>query len=137
MSVSRTIARLFRDESGSFTSTAIFLGIVVAIMAVAVIDGSAVFFAYRSSNQVTLEASELAMEEYKLNRNEYVAQQTAIDHCEDRGLEFIEVKRLPELSSNAFEVTCEKDADTFVFKRLPWFRELIHQRTANTEYRSI
>lgn len=137
MFITRRIRELISNEDGSFLSTAIFLALVIVIMAIAVIDGASVFYAYQSAGEVTKEASRIASDEYKANRNEFRAQEAAIDYCEDKGLEFIEIKRLPELSSNAFEVTCEKDADTYVFKSLPWFRDLTHQRVTTTEYRSI
>lgn len=136
MSRLRSVAEFFRQEDGSFTSTAIVLTILIAIMAIAIIDGSSVYYAYRAANDVTAEAADDASSEFQLYRNEIRAQDAAIEHCEEKDLTFIEVSRDLELSRNAFTVTCEKDAPTYVFKHLPFLKDLTRQQVSSTSYSS-
>lgn len=123
-------------EDGSFTSTVVLSIIVIAVLAIAVIDGSSVFYTYSAVNKGTEEAAVIAGDEYKTYRSNTRASQAAIDHCEEKGLIFIDVVREPELSSNAYSVTCSKDAKTYVFKRLPYLKNLVHQEITSTYYES-
>lgn len=128
---------MLQSEDGSFTSTALLLSFVISIMAIAVIDGSSVFYTYRAANEGSDEAARVASEEYKLYRDGVRAEQAAVDRCERKGLVFVEVYKEPLLGSGAYSVTCEKDANTYVFKRLPYLKNLIHQRVTSTSYNSI
>ncbi|MBE0428719.1 MAG: hypothetical protein IBX61_02475 [Thermoleophilia bacterium] len=112
------------------------MGIIIAVMAVTIIDGTAVYYAYKAATEVTKEAAGSARQEYRLHRNEFRSGQVAVDHCEGKGLEFIEVRKLPELSGDAFEVTCGADAETIAFKHLPWLNGLVHQRVSSSDFSS-
>lgn len=124
------------QEDGSFVSSAILLAIIIAVLAIAVIDGSSVFYTYSAVNNGTEEAAKLALDDYKNNRNYTRAEQVAIDHCQEKGLTFVDVTQVPELGSNSFAITCSKDAKTYVFKRLPYLKNLIHQEITSTAYQS-
>jgi Flp pilus assembly protein TadG len=122
--------RLLQDEEGgSFVNTVVFLAVVGIIMAIVIIDGASIFYAFRAANQVTEEAATNASTEYKLYRSESRAEKAAIDHCEEEGLEFVEIVTVPELGTGSYSVTCAVTADTFVFKRLPYFKTLAHQES--------
>lgn len=136
MRPSTLLKELVHKEDGSFTSTAVLLVMVIAIMATAIIDGSSVFYTYRVANEGSEEAATIATEEYKLYRNEVRAEQAAVDRCEQKGLEFVEIHKEPLLGAGSYSVTCEKDAGTYVFKRLPYLKDLIHQRVTSTSYSS-
>lgn len=131
------LKELVQSENGSFTSTAVLLGIIISVMAIAIIDGSSVFYTYRAANEGSEEAARIASEEYKLYRSEGRAEQAAVDRCEKKGLAFVDISKDPLLGSAAYSVTCEKDAETYVFKRLPYLKNLIHQRVTSTTYSSI
>lgn len=137
MRMKRALSQLVYGESGTFLVTAIVLAIIVAIVAIGIIDGASVFYAYEASKDISEEAAKAATDELKLSHNETRAAQVAVDYCESRDLEFIEIVRRPDLGGVAFQVTCEKDASTYVFKSLPWFKDMVNQRNSGTAYRSI
>lgn len=137
MRTKRNLGQLVRNEGGSFLVTGIFLAVIFAIMAILIIDGAAVFQAYESSKDVSEAAAIAATDDYKLSRNIGQAEQVAADYCESRDLVFIEVEPRPDLGGNAFSVTCERSARTYVFKKLPWFKDMVIQRNIGTSYRSI
>jgi Flp pilus assembly protein TadG len=125
----KTMLKKLRSENGSFLSTAIFLGVVFAIMAVGIIDGLSVFNAYRTAGNVSEDAARAGIFEYKLNHNDLRAQEVAVKFCEDKGLEFVDFQVHRE-QVHAYEVKCSTDAMTYVFKSLPWFKNLIHQENS-------
>ncbi|MHB0867786.1 MAG: TadE/TadG family type IV pilus assembly protein [Thermoleophilia bacterium] len=133
----RSLSRLVRNEGGSFLVTGIFLAVIFAIMAILIIDGASVFQAYESSKDVSEAAAIAATDDYKLSHNLRQAEQVAADYCESRDLVFIEVEPRQDLGGNAFSATCEQSARTYVFKKLPWFKDMVIQRNTGTSYRSI
>lgn len=125
-----------RREDGSIMSNVVFFGIVLAIIAIVFIDGASVFYAYQAAGDVTEVAAAHATQEWKLYGNLTSAERAASDYCEENGLEVVEVKQARELSNNAFSVTCSKDAKTYVFKHLPWLKDLTHQEVTSVSYSS-
>lgn len=124
------------SEDGSIMSNVVFFGIVFAIIAIAFIDGASVFYAYQAAGDVTEVAAKRATQEWKLYSNLTLAEKAASDYCEENDLEVVEVKQARELSSNAFSVTCAKDADTYAFKHLPRLKDLTHQEVTSVSYSS-
>jgi len=117
-------------------ANAVFFGIIIIILAIGLIDGASIFYANQSAGDITKTAAERASENWKLYGSLTIAERSAIDYCEENGLEFVEVKQVRELSSNAFSVTCSKDASTYVFKHLPRLRDITHQEVTSVSYSS-
>lgn len=127
----------FWHEEGSIMSNVVFFGILIAIIAVAVLDGASVLQANRAVNDSTMIAATKASEEWGLYGNLTRAQNVALDYCEEYGLEAVEVRQVRELSPDAFSVTCAKDAQTYVFKYLPVLKDIIHQEETSVYYSSL
>lgn len=121
--------RLLEEEGGGFLVNVIFIGTIVAIIAVLFIDGTAVYSTYARVGEVTNEAARQADLEYRDSHNPQLAEMVATEHCEDNGMEFVEFDVLPE-SGFVFTVTCASEADTLVFKHLPFLKDLIHQEVS-------
>ncbi|MCL4474305.1 MAG: hypothetical protein M1455_10300 [Actinobacteria bacterium] len=125
------IRELIHGEEGSFVSTFVFLAIVVAIIAVAVIDGTSCLYAKNAADDVTQEAANLAFDDYQMYRNDAHAENIAAAHCEEKDLQFVDF-RVNRFQGHTFDVTCAKDAKTYAFKHIPILKELIHQQETRT-----
>lgn len=125
------LQRFIQDERGGVLGTLIFLAIVIAIMAVVVIDGISIYKAYSEVHKATKEAAEEAAQTYKDTRNEVRAQLAAQAYCEAEGFEYVGFEVNREMG-NLFEVTCANEADTYAFKYLPWLKDMTHQESTNS-----
>lgn len=125
------LRRLIAEEHGGILGTLIFLGVVIAIMAIVVIDGVSIYYSFRDVKQVTTDAAEAAATTYKETRNETRAQLAAEAYCVDRGFEFVDFSVNREFG-NLFEVTCGTEADTYVFKYLPYLKDMVDQQSTNS-----
>ncbi|MHB1361492.1 MAG: hypothetical protein ACYCW5_02690 [Thermoleophilia bacterium] len=125
------IRELVHGEEGSFVNTVVFLAIVVAIIAVAVIDGTSCLYAKNAADGVTQEAANLAFDDYQIYSNENHAGTVAADHCQEKGLQFVSFQ-VNRFEGHTFDVTCAKDAKTYAFKHIPIFKELVHQQETKT-----
>ena len=125
------IRELIHGEDGSFLSTAVFLGIIVAIIAVAVVDGTSCLYAKNAADDITQEAADAAFNDYQIYSNDARAENVAADRCEEKGLTFVSF-RVNRFEGHTFDVTCSKDAKTYAFKYIPVLKELIHQQETRT-----
>jgi Flp pilus assembly protein TadG len=125
------INNIRRDEDGGFLGTAIFLGIVIAIMAVVVIDGISIYNSYRLVSDATKKAAEASAENYSSTRNETRAALAAENYCVEDGYVFVEFYVNRDFG-NLFEVTCSTEADTYVFKHLPYLKDMVVQESTNS-----
>lgn len=125
------IRELVHGEEGSFVSTVVFLAIVVAIIAVLVIDGTSCLYAKNAADDVTQEAANMAFDDYQMYSNEVHAGKVAAAHCEEKGLQFVNYQ-VNKFQGHTFDVTCAKDAKTYTFKHIPMLKELIHQQETRT-----
>jgi Flp pilus assembly protein TadG len=125
------VPKLAADETGSFMSTAVFLAVVIGILAVLVIDGSSVFYANQAAADGAQEAANLATVEYRTSHNDGRAEIAAADYCEAKDLEFIDF-RVNREAGHTFDVICGKQATTYVFKYIPVLKELIPQESRKT-----
>ena len=126
-----SIRNLAGDDSGSFMSTAVFLALVIAIIAVIVIDGSSVFYANQAAAEGAQEAANLASVEYKNSHSVARAEAAAADYCEAKELQFLEF-RINRDRGSTFDVTCGKEATTYAFKYIPVLKEMIPQESRKT-----
>jgi Flp pilus assembly protein TadG len=125
----------FRDlisrEDGSFVGTAIFLALIIGVLAIVIIDGSSVFYASQAAADGAQQAANLAQDTYKETRSDVAAENAAADYCEGKDLSFDKFEIIQK-QGHTYSVTCSKDASTFVFKRLPYFEGLIHQEATKS-----
>ncbi|MHB8859410.1 MAG: hypothetical protein ACYC6Z_08020 [Thermoleophilia bacterium] len=125
------IRELIHGEEGSFVSTFVFLAIVVAIIAVAVIDGTSCLYAKNAADDVTQEAADMAFDDYQMYKSDVHAGNVAAAHCEEKDLQFVNFQ-VNRFQGHTFDVTCAKDAKTYAFKHIPIFKELVHQQETKT-----
>lgn len=123
--------KLAADENGSFMNTVVFLAVVIAIIAVIVIDGSSVFYANQAAAEGAQEAANLAIVEYRTSHSDARAEIAAADYCEAKDLEFIDFK-INRDQGRTYDVVCGKQATTYAFKYIPFFKELIPQESLQT-----
>ncbi|MHB0915888.1 MAG: hypothetical protein ACYC5A_00990 [Thermoleophilia bacterium] len=119
------------DERGSIMGSLIFLGVVILIMAIVVIDGVSVYYSFRDASNTTREAAELAAETYKETRDDNQAARAAEAYCREKGLDYIDFGINRDFG-NLFEVTCGTEADTYAFKHIPYLKELVYQQSTNS-----
>lgn len=113
-------------EKGSITGNIIFFGIIFLIMGIIVIDGLSIFSTYQLVDETTEEAGRKAKFEYETNKSDVAAENAAADHCEAKGLVFQEFVIRYDFG-HTYKVVCSKEADTYVFKYIPWVKDLTHQ----------
>lgn len=123
--------RIAAEERGSIMGSLIFLGVVIIIMAIVVIDGVSVYYSFRDASNTTREAAELAAETYKETRDDGRAAQAAENYCIQKGLDYIDFNVNRDFG-NLYEVTCGTEADTYAFKHLPYLKELVYQQSTNS-----
>ncbi|MHB9111774.1 MAG: hypothetical protein ACYC4D_03990 [Thermoleophilia bacterium] len=131
MRLTASLRRLAGDQNGSFMSNAVFFAVVIAIIAVIVIDGSSVFYANQAAAEGAQEAANLAMVEYRNSQSEGRAETAAADYCNAKELEFLEF-RINRDRGSTFDVTCGKEATTYAFKYIPVLKDLIPQESRKT-----
>lgn len=113
-------------EAGSLTGNLIFFGIIVLIIGITVIDGLSVFSTYQLVDETTREAGRKAKYEYETDKNDVAAENAAADHCEAKGLVFQEFVIRYDYG-HTYKIVCSKEAHTYVFKHIPWIKDLAHQ----------
>lgn len=131
MRLKTSFRKLVAGEDGSFMSTAVFLAVVIAIIGVIVIDGTAVFYANQAAAEGAQEAANLATVEYRTSHSDARAELAAADYCESKDLIFMEFKVNRE-QGHTYDVICGKDAATYIFKYIPFLEELIPQESRKT-----
>ena len=71
MRPAEVIRNLIRGEEGSLLGNIIFFGVLIAIIAIIVIDGSSIFYASEAASEVSQEAADLALSEYQDHPQRY------------------------------------------------------------------
>jgi Flp pilus assembly protein TadG len=122
---------IWTEESGGILGTVIFLVIVVGIMAAVVVDGTSIYYTYSSASDVTKDAAEAAADNYSNTRSEGRAALVAENFCLQEGIDFINFE-IDRESGNLFKVTCGDEAETYVFKHLPYLKDMVYQESTNS-----
>ncbi len=125
------VKKFLAGEAGSMMNTVVFLVIVIAIVGIGVIDGSSVFYANQATSETAKESADLARQEYLDSHSDIQAENIAADRCEAKNLTFVAFKVNPG-AEHTYQVTCGKDAKTYVFKYLPFLKNLTHQENTET-----
>lgn len=123
--------KLAAGENGSFMNTVVFLAVIVAIIGVFVIDGSSVFYTNQAAGEAAQEAANQATMEYRYRHNDFSAEAVAADYCSQKEMNFISFEINRE-AGHTYTVKCGRDATTYVFKYIPFFKELIPQESSKT-----
>lgn len=109
-------ARL-RDQDG-FIREVVWIVVVLAVIAVVILDGMAIFSAYQSADDATKAADE-ARTEYAQTLNVAAAKLAAEQYIAKSGLEMVDFKAVQTESATVrFTVTAKASADTYAFRFL-------------------
>ena len=122
----KRIAARLTDEEGSFLVKIAVLAVIVAVVALMITDGMAVYYCYRNTNSLTQDAAGAAELDWQQHKNDNTARDVAASYCQSHGLVFDDFQVLTQ-PEHGYQVTCSSDATTRVFYRLPWFKNRIHQ----------
>ena len=109
------------QEQDGFIREVIWLFLTIAVIAVVVLDGLALFTANQSVRDDATAAAEEARNEYSQSQNPTVAEQAARDYLTKSGERLIAFSIGNGLDGNRlFTVTAKAHADTYVFKYLKY-----------------
>ncbi len=109
-------ARL-RDQDG-FIREVVWIAVILAVIAVVILDGMAIFAAYQSADDATKAADE-ALTEYAQTLNVPAAKLAAEQYMVKAGLEMVDFKAVQTDGGTVrFTVTAKASADTYAFRFL-------------------
>lgn len=106
-----------RNQDG-FIREVIWIVVILAVIAVVILDGMAIFRAYQSADDATSAADE-ALTEYVQSMNVGAAKQAAQEYLAKSGIEMVGFKAAQtENGTVKFTVTAKATADTYAFRYL-------------------
>ena len=115
-----------RGQDG-FIREAIWLVVVLTIIAVAILDGMAIFNAYQSAGDSATNAADAARTEYAQSVNVPAAKLAADAYLSKKGLEMVGFKAVQATDGTVqFTVTAKATADTYAFRLLGSIPQLKH-----------
>lgn len=110
-------ARL-RSQDG-FIREAIWIVVILTIIAVVILDGMSIFSAYQSAGDSAANAAEAARTEYAQSLNVPAAKLAAEEYLSKKGLEMMGFKAVQTANATVkFTVTAKATADTYAFRYL-------------------
>ena len=110
-------ARL-RNQDG-FIRGVIWIVVILAVIAVVILDGMAIFSAYQSAGDNATNAAEDARTEYAQTLNVPAAKLAAEQYLAKKGLEMVDFKAVQTAGGTVkFTVTAKATADTYAFRFL-------------------
>jgi len=106
-----------RSQDG-FIRDVIWIVVILAVIAVVVLDGMAIFRAYQSADDATSAADE-AHTEYAQSQNADAAKRAAQQYLDKSGIEMVGYKAVRTADGTVkFTVTAKATADTYAFRYL-------------------
>jgi len=112
-----------RSQDG-FIREVVWIVVILAVIAVVILDGMAIFRAYQSADDASSAADE-ARTEYAQSLNVVAAEQAAEDYLTKSDIEMIDFKAAQTESGTVrFTVTAGATADTYAFRYLAWIPPL-------------
>jgi hypothetical protein len=127
-----TSSRL-RSQDG-FIREVVWIVVILAIIAVVILDGMAIFNAYQSAGDTSSDAAQAALTEFAQSQNTSAAKLAAEEHLAKSGLTMVDFKITQSLEGNTqITVTARDHADTYAFHFLgaiPPFKHWV-ERTTN------
>ena len=107
-----------RGQEG-FIREVLWVALVLAIIAVVILDGMSIFRAYQSVSDDTTRAAEEAGNEYAVTTNAPAAKLAAENYIKKSDLELVAYSATRNAEGNVeFTVTAKATADTYAFKLL-------------------
>lgn len=105
-----------RGEEG-FIREVVWIVVILAVIAVVVLDGMALFNAYQSAETSSGDAAEAAVTEYAQSLDVQAAKVAANEHLAKNGLELVKFSAVRTSTSTVkFTVTAKATADTYAFR---------------------
>jgi Flp pilus assembly protein TadG len=124
-----------RGQDG-FIREVLWVALTLAIIAVVILDGMAIFRAYQSVSDDSTRAAEEASNEYAVTTNAAAARQAAEKYLDKSDLELVAYSATRNAEGNIeFSVTAKATADTYGFKLLaviPPFKDWVEDTTHPT-----
>jgi Flp pilus assembly protein TadG len=113
-----------RSQDG-FIREIVWIVVILAIIAVVILDGMAIFNAYQSAGNGSADAAQAALTEYAQTTNVQAAELAAQAHASKKGIEIVKfsVGKTPE-GSFTVSVTGKTSAETYAFRYLGWIPPL-------------
>jgi Flp pilus assembly protein TadG len=112
-----TSSRL-RNQDG-FIREVVWLAVILAVLAVVILDGMAIFNAYQSAGNTSSDAAEAALTEYAQSQNPTSAKLAAEGQLSKNGLTLISFTITQSVEGGPKIVVTAKDhADTYAFHYL-------------------
>lgn len=106
-----------RGQDG-FIREVIWIAVILAVIAVVILDGMAIFGAYQSADDASSAADE-ARTEYAQSLNVEAAKQAAEEYLAKSDIELVDFKAArTESGTVRFTVTAKATADTYAFRYL-------------------
>ena len=107
-----------RGEEG-FIREVVWIVVILAVIAVVVLDGMALFNAYQSAETSSGDAAEAAVTEYAQVVDVQAAKVAATERLEKNGLDLVKFSAVRNSEGAiVFTVTAEATADTYAFRYL-------------------
>jgi Flp pilus assembly protein TadG len=127
-----TSSRL-RSQDG-FIREVVWIVVILAVIAVVILDGMAIFNAHQSAGNTSSDAAEAALTEYAQSQNPSAAKLAAEEQLSKNGLKMTGFKIAQTTDGNTkITVTAKDHADTYAFHFLtaiPQFKDWV-ERTTN------
>ena len=127
-----TSSRL-RSQDG-FIREVVWIVVILAIIAVVILDGMAIFNAYQSAGNTSSDAAQAALTEYAQSQNAAAAKLAAELHLAKNGLTMVgfEISKATD-GNTKITVTAKDHADTYAFHFLGVISPFKHwvERTTN------
>jgi hypothetical protein len=112
-----------RNQDG-FIREVVWVAIILAVIAVVVLDGMAIFSAYQSAGDGATTAAEEARTEYAQSLDFDAAKLAAAQYLAKSGLEMTAYKVVRTGTGVKFTVTAKATADTYAFRLLAGIPQL-------------
>lgn len=128
-------ARL-RSQDG-FIREAIWIVVILTVLAVVILDGMAIFNAYQSAGDNATNAAEAARTDYAQTTNVAAAKLTADEYLSKKGLEMVDFKAVQTSDGTVkFTITAKATTDTYAFHYLgsiPQLKDWVEHSTHPVE----
>ena len=113
-----------RSQDG-FIREVVWIAVILAIIAVVILDGMAIFNAYQSAGNGSADAAKAGLAEYAQTTNVQAAELAARAHATKKGIEIVKFSmgKTPE-GGYTVTVTGKTTAETYAFRYLGWIPPL-------------
>lgn len=110
-----TTSSRLRSQDG-FIREVVWIVVILAVIAVVILDGMAIFNAYQSAGNSSADAAQAALTEYAQSQDPSAAKVVAQEHLAKQGLEMVQFKFAQTADGNTrITVTAKDHADTYAF----------------------